>query len=88
LAPDCRWHSRVTALLGVLLSILAARGVTGPLSELAAAAEQLGGSGDAPPLTPGGPQEVQRTIKAFNRMQERLRRFDCPAIPRVWLSVS
>jgi len=66
----------LTVLLGLLLSVLAARRVTGPLSELATAAEQLGGSGDAPSITPNGPQEVQRTIKAFNRMQERLRRFD------------
>jgi len=66
----------LAVLFGVLLSILAARRITRPLSELATAAEQLGGSGDAPPITPSGPQEVQRTIKAFNRMQDRLRRFD------------
>ena len=63
-------------LLGILLSLLAARRVAGPLSELAAAVEHLGGNGEASPIAPSGPQEVQRTIKAFNRMQERLRRFD------------
>ena len=46
------------------------------LSELAAAVELLGASGDAPPLQPQGPREFQGTILAFNRMQERLRRFN------------
>lgn len=66
----------LSVLLAVLVSILAARRVARPLSELARAAEQLGGSGDAPPLPERGPREVRRTILAFNRMQERLRRFN------------
>ena len=66
----------LSILLGILLSMLAARRLVKPLAELATAAEQLGGSGDAPPLPPSGPRELQVTIGAFNRMQERLRRFN------------
>ena len=42
-------------ILIILLSILAARRLANPLSELAIAVEQLGASGDAPPLQPKGP---------------------------------
>ena len=66
----------LSILLAILLSMLAARRLIKPLSELARAVEQLGGSGDAPPLPPRGPREVQGTMRAFNRMQERLRRFN------------
>jgi signal transduction histidine kinase len=66
----------LTAVLVILLSILAARRLANPLSELAGAVEQLGASGDAPLLPPKGPRELQVTIDAFNRMQERLRRFN------------
>ena len=65
-----------TAILVILLSILAARRLANPLSELAGAVEQLGAGGDAPLLRPKGPRELQVTIDAFNRMQERLRRFN------------
>jgi signal transduction histidine kinase len=66
----------LSILLGILLSILAARRLVKPLSELAMAVAQLGGSGEAPRITPRGPREVQATIMAFNQMQERLRRFN------------
>jgi signal transduction histidine kinase len=66
----------LSVLLAVLLSMLAAQRLVRPLSELAKAVEQLGGSGDAPALSPRGPREVQGTMRAFNRMQERLRRFN------------
>ncbi len=66
----------LSILLAVLLSILAARRLVNPLSELAMAVEQLGGSGEAPPITPRGPREISGTMLAFNRMQERLRRFN------------
>ena len=65
-----------TAVLVILLSILATRRLANPLSELAGAVEQLGASGDAPLLPPKGPRELQITIDAFNRMRERLRRFN------------
>ncbi len=66
----------LSILLGIVLSILAARRLVKPLSELAVAVAQLGGSGEAPRITPRGPREVQGTIMAFNQMQERLRRFN------------
>lgn len=66
----------LSILLAVLLSALAARRLVKPLHKLASAAEQVGGSGNAQPLPLDGPREVQGTIQAFNRMQERLRRFN------------
>jgi signal transduction histidine kinase len=66
----------VSILLGVLLSMLSARRLVKPLAELAMAVEQLGGSGVASPIPAHGPREVRGTIQAFNRMQERLRRFN------------
>jgi signal transduction histidine kinase len=69
------WLS-LSMILAVLLSTLAARRLVMPLSELATAVEQLGGSGDILPIPARGPREVQKTIQAFNRMQERLRRFN------------
>ena len=56
--------------------MLAARRLVKPLSELATAVERTGGSGDALPIAPRGPREVRGAIEAFNRMQERLRRFN------------
>ena len=63
-------------LLGMLLSMLAARRLVKPLSELVVAVERTGGSGDGLPIPPRGPREVRGTIEAFNRMQDRLRRFN------------
>lgn len=66
----------LSVALAALLAVLAARRVVKPLSELARAVDQLGGSGDDPPIPPRGPREVEGTIRAFNRMRERLRRFN------------
>ncbi|HEY3908987.1 MAG TPA: ATP-binding protein [Stellaceae bacterium] len=68
------WLALATALV-LLLSFLAARRLANPLSELALATEHLGASGEAPLLMPKGPRELRITISAFNRMQERMRRF-------------
>jgi signal transduction histidine kinase len=64
-------------LLGtvIALSLIAVRWVTGPLSELATAAEKLGKDIDRPPLEEKGPLEVRRAAGAFNLMQQRLSRF-------------
>jgi len=64
-------------LLGsvVVLSLVAVRWVTGPLSSLATAAEKLGEDINRPPLPEAGPVEVRRAAKAFNTMQQRLSRF-------------
>lgn len=64
-------------LLGtvIVLSLVAVRWVTGPLSSLANAAERLGEDINRPPLPEAGPVEVQRAARAFNTMQQRLSRF-------------
>ena len=64
-------------LLGtvIVLSLVAVRLVTGPLSALASAAEKLGEDINRPPLPEAGPVEVQRAARAFNTMQQRLSRF-------------
>ncbi len=56
----------------VILSLIAVRWVTQPLSSLAAAAENLGENINRPPLDESGPSEVSRAAHAFNRMQSRL----------------
>src|SRR5262249_10627783 len=66
----------ISILLGVLLSHLAARRLVRPVLRLATAVEQFGGSGDPPSLVPRGPWEVRAMIRAVNRMQQRLRRFN------------
>ena len=64
-------------LLGsvVLLSLIAVRWATAPLSSLATAADELGADIDRPPLPEAGPVEVRRAARAFNTMQRRLSRF-------------
>ena len=64
-------------LLGtvIVVSLIAVRWVTGPLSALATAAEKLGRDIDRPPLEESGPVEVRRAAGAFNLMQKRLSRF-------------
>ncbi len=64
-------------LLGtvIALSLVAVRWVTGPLAELATAAEKLGEDINRPPLPETGPIEAQRAARAFNTMQSRLSRF-------------
>mgnify|MGYP005815648089 CR=1 FL=1 len=59
-----------------LLSLVAARRVVKPLSELSGALDRLGPGGDDPSVPPHGPREIEGIIRAFNRMRERLRRFN------------
>ena len=73
------WRVALTLaiLLGtvIVLSLIAVRWVTGPLSVLANAAEDLGENINHPPLPENGPTEVRRAARAFNTMQQRLARF-------------
>lgn len=62
--------------LAALLSLVAARRVVKPLSELSGALDRLGPGGDDPSVPPHGPREIEGIIRAFNRMRERLRRFN------------
>jgi signal transduction histidine kinase len=62
-------------LLVGLLSVWTARRLARPISAFATAAERFGMGAEAIPLAECGPQEIRTAIRAFNRMQERLRRF-------------
>jgi signal transduction histidine kinase len=72
-----RLAATLLILLGtvLVLSLVAVRWVTGPLSALAGAAEKLGEDINRPPLPETGPSEAQRAARAFNTMQQRLSRF-------------
>jgi signal transduction histidine kinase len=59
----------------VVLVLLAAHMTARPLSRFANAADRFGRDVNAPSLPEGGSPEVQRATRAFNRMQERLRRY-------------
>jgi len=72
--------TRVLVLLSiglviVLVSLWTGHRLAKPIRQFARAAERLGVDLKAPPLAVRGPQELRTTIDAFNRMQDRLRRF-------------
>ncbi|MBI3704994.1 MAG: HAMP domain-containing protein [Rhizobiales bacterium] len=77
-APSVSWQFIVSmALMGLIVlavSVWAVRRVTAPLGLLSAAADRLGRDVTAEPLAEAGTAEMQRAARAFNRMQERLRR--------------
>ena len=58
-----------------LVSVVAVRWLTRPLSALARAADELGRDLRHAPLPEEGPLEVRRAARAFNEMQRRLARF-------------
>jgi len=60
-----------TALLWIWLTLM----VNVPLTRVARAAERVGVDINSPPLAEQGPAQLQRLIRAFNDMQQRLRRF-------------
>jgi signal transduction histidine kinase len=65
------------ALMGIIVlavSVWAVRRVTMPLELLSAAADRLGRDVAAAPVVETGSIEMQNAARAFNRMQERLRR--------------
>jgi len=64
-----------TVLVAILIALWTARRLARPIREFARAAERLGVDLTAPPLAVRGPRELRTTIQAFNRMQDRLRRF-------------
>lgn len=64
-----------TAVLLLLVAVLAARHVGRPLQRLTDQAERLGRGEDVEPLPDAGPEDIRRTTEAFNRMQARIRRF-------------
>ncbi|MBK8159015.1 MAG: HAMP domain-containing protein [Rhodospirillaceae bacterium] len=74
--PFFPWLPWVATFLAIIaISLLAARGISRSLRRLAGGAEQLGLNMNAAPLAVAGPREVRAVTRAFNRMQDRLRRF-------------
>lgn len=68
----------VLLLLVLICFALAAflvRMITRSLDRLARAADAIGEEPDSAPLQAEGPSEIRRVIAAFNRMQERVRRY-------------
>ena len=61
--------------IAILIALWTARRLARPIRDFGRAAERLGVDLTAPPLAERGPQELRATIRAFNRMQDRLRRF-------------
>ena len=61
------------AVIGV--AVLAVRRITLPLQRLAVAADRLGRGEPVAALPESGPEEVRRTVRAFNGMRERLDRY-------------
>ncbi|MDJ0946663.1 MAG: ATP-binding protein [Kiloniellales bacterium] len=78
-APAWAWPSLLSmglmALAILVIVVLSVRRITRPLRTLAAAADSFGRGQEGTPLAEAGPEEVRRTIHAFNEMQDRLRRF-------------
>ena len=68
------WFLISTAAL-TPIAYLFARRLTAPISAFAAAAERLGRDPNAPPLEVSGSSEIGVAARAFNEMQERLRRY-------------
>ncbi|HEX8755404.1 MAG TPA: ATP-binding protein [Steroidobacteraceae bacterium] len=64
----------LVALLVIALYI-AARGITRPLSRLASAADNIGRGVRVPKLEEKGARELRHAARAFNTMQDRLRRY-------------
>lgn len=74
------WAGKTLQLLGLLVAVvivgglLLARRMAQPMARLALAANRLGLGQEQIELTEEGPREVRQTIRAFNRMQQRLKR--------------
>lgn len=64
----------LTMATAIVLYVLA-RSITRPLSNLARAAEAVGRDVSQPPLKESGAQELREAARAFNTMQERMRRY-------------
>ncbi|MCG8546941.1 MAG: ATP-binding protein [Alphaproteobacteria bacterium] len=75
-----RWERRfvfvivAAAAIVLIFAMWATHRVTRPLVQLAEAADRLGVDVRAPPLPEHGSKELRLTTRAFNRMQDRLRR--------------
>ncbi|HEY0943271.1 MAG TPA: ATP-binding protein [Steroidobacter sp.] len=69
------WELGILALaLGIVLYAMT-RTITRPLKELARAADAVGRGATTTPLQETGAREIRRATRAFNAMQERMRRY-------------
>lgn len=76
-------HSVGPVALSLIFSALAvlavvawlARRITRPLGALTEAADRFGRGDPGPPLPESGPEDLRRTVRAFNAMSQRLQRF-------------
>ncbi len=59
----------------VVIVVVMVRRITDPLTQLASAANRLGRGQAIAPLPERGPADIQRTTRAFNRMNARLQRY-------------
>jgi signal transduction histidine kinase len=79
--PEPFWSFRFALSMAVMLiavlvlTALIVRRLTEPLETFAGAATRLGQNMRAPALPVRGPREVCEAIRAFNKMQARIRRF-------------
>jgi signal transduction histidine kinase len=74
--PFYRWTPWLLGISTIILiSLVAARGISRSLRRLSGAAEHLGMNMAAKPLAERGPHEVRAVTRAFNQMQARLQRF-------------
>lgn len=64
----------LTAVLAIVLFLMT-RTITRPLSALAKAADAVGRGAEHPPLKERGARELRDATRAFNSMQDRLRRY-------------
>ena len=78
-ATPWAWLSLVSmAAMAVAIALIVAlsvRRITRPMRALAGAADRFGRGQDTEPLPERGPEDVRRTIHAFNDMRDRLQRF-------------
>jgi signal transduction histidine kinase len=78
LEPPPPWASKTLQLLALLFLLIFVSGLiiaklmARPMAKLADAADKLGLGHAQQPLAETGPLEVRQTIRAFNRMQQRL----------------
>ncbi len=64
-----------SALILFVIAVLFMRNQVKPVRRLAAAADAFGKGQDTGPIKPEGAAEVRQAASAFNRMQDRIRRF-------------
>jgi signal transduction histidine kinase len=69
------WVFGSASIFGGFVSVIAARLFARPISAFARAAERFGVDSTAAPIAETGPYELRIAIRAFNRMQERLKRY-------------